>query len=127
MWREPTGGFALQRSCATSGGEGSGCSASCCWRWTAAGVRPPRPLTSRVGLPKPSTCSLRLPPEPLVNGGDERGVSQPLVHPRAQDVQLGFAHRALQPEQEPVVVVGRVVEPVLVGQQRAEDGAQLQE
>ena len=42
-------------------------------------------------------------------------------------MQLRLAHRALEPQQQPVVVIGRVVEPVLVGQQGPEDGAQLQE
>ena len=56
-----------------------------------------------------------------------RLVQQALVHPRAQDVQLRFAHGALEPQQQPVVVIGRVVQPVLVGQQGPEDGAQLQE
>src|SRR4030095_7269416 len=35
--------------------------------------------------------------------------------------------RLLQSQQQPVVVIGRVLEPVLVGQQGPEEGAQLQE
>ena len=50
-----------------------------------------------------------------------------LVHPLLEDVKLRLAHHAVQAEQEPVVVVGRVVEPVGVGQQHAEAGAQLQQ
>ena len=44
-----------------------------------------------------------------------RFVQQPLVHAAAQDVQLRFAHGPLQPEQQPVIVVGRIIEPVLIG------------
>lgn len=42
-------------------------------------------------------------------------------------MQLGLAHGPLQPQQEPIVVVAGVVEPVLIGQEDPEDGAQLQE
>jgi len=42
-------------------------------------------------------------------------------------VQLGLAEGALQPEQEPVVVVGWIIEAVLVGEQGPEDGADFQE
>ena len=54
-------------------------------------------------------------------------VEQPLPHPPAEEVQLGLGHDPGEPEQEPVVVVGRVVQPVLIGQQGAEQGAQLQQ
>jgi hypothetical protein len=50
-----------------------------------------------------------------------------LVHPLLEDVQFGLAHGALQPEQESVVVVARVVEPVGVRQQDPEAGARLEE
>ena len=50
-----------------------------------------------------------------------------LVHPLLEDVKLRLAHHPVQAEQEPVVVVGRVVDPVGVGQQHAEAGAQLQQ
>ena len=36
-----------------------------------------------------------------------------------------LAHHPVQPEQEAIVVIGRVVEPVGVGQERAEPGTQL--
>jgi hypothetical protein len=52
---------------------------------------------------------------------------QALIHPAPQDVQLGFAHGALESQQQAIVVIGRVVDAILVGQQRAEDAAQLQE
>ena len=48
-------------------------------------------------------------------------VPRPGQHPAPEDVQLRLAHDPREPQQEAVVVVGRVVEPVLVGQQRAED------
>ena len=43
------------------------------------------------------------------------------------EVQFGFAHGALQAEQQPVVEVGRVIQPVLVADQRARHGADLQQ
>src|SRR5208283_4445600 len=45
----------------------------------------------------------------------------------ADRMQLQFRNLALQPENESVVGVGRVVDTVLVGQQGAEDAAYLQE
>ena len=42
-------------------------------------------------------------------------------------MQLGLAHGALEPEQQPVVEVGRVIEAVLVADQRAGHGADLQQ
>ena len=42
-------------------------------------------------------------------------------------MQFGLAHGALEPEQQPVVEVGRVIEPVLVADQRARHGADLQQ
>ena len=45
----------------------------------------------------------------------------------ADEVQLGLAHGALQAEQQPVVEVGRVIQAVLVADQRARHGADLQQ
>ena len=42
-------------------------------------------------------------------------------------MQLGLGHRALEPEQQPVVEVGRVIEPVLVADQRARERADLEQ
>ena len=42
-------------------------------------------------------------------------------------MQLGLAHCSFQPQQQPVVVQGRVVDAVLVGQEGVEDRAPLQE
>jgi len=42
-------------------------------------------------------------------------------------VELGLAHGALEPEQEAVVEVGGVVDPVLVQDQRLEQGADLEQ
>jgi hypothetical protein len=50
-----------------------------------------------------------------------------LVHPLLQDVQLGLAHRSFQPQEQPVVVLGGVVHPVQVGDERSEQRAQLQQ
>ena len=54
-------------------------------------------------------------------------VPAPLLEPGAHDVQLGLAHRALEPEQQPVVVERRVVDAVAVGDQRAGQGADLEQ
>src|SRR5262245_15376134 len=78
MWRGPTGGSASRRSCGTSGGGGSGWSASCCWRWTGAGGLPRRQYSSLIRPPNPNSSNLLL-PWPPVNGGDQRGVSHLLL------------------------------------------------
>ena len=54
-------------------------------------------------------------------------VAQPAVQPGADEVKLGLRHRALQPEQQPVVEVGRRIDAVGVGDQRARQGAQVQQ
>ena len=50
-----------------------------------------------------------------------------LPHPLAEQVQLGLGHRPLEPQQQAVVVLGRVIHAVLVGEQGLEQGAHLQE
>ena len=45
----------------------------------------------------------------------------------ADEVQLGLRHRALEPEQQPVVEVAGVIEPVLVADQRARQRADLEQ
>jgi len=71
---------------------------------------------------------------PDVAAGDRHGqiaaaglAQPPLFHPLLEDRQLGLAHRALEPEQEAVVVLARVVDAIDVGDERAEEGADLQE
>ena len=54
-------------------------------------------------------------------------VEQPLPHPATEEVKLGLGHDPGQPEQEPVVVVGRVIQPVLIRQEGAEQGTQFQQ
>ena len=56
-----------------------------------------------------------------------RLVQAAAAQPGAQHVQLGLAHRALQPEHEPVVVQPRVIDPVGVGDQRVGQRAQIQQ
>jgi hypothetical protein len=51
----------------------------------------------------------------------------PALQPGADEVKLRFGHRALEPEQEPVVEIGRVIEPVLVADQRAGQRADLEQ
>ncbi len=47
--------------------------------------------------------------------------------PRPQHVQLGVGHGALEPEQEPVVEVARIIDTVLVEDQRVGQRADLQQ
>ena len=54
-------------------------------------------------------------------------VQQSLPHPPAQDVQLGLGHDPSEPEQEPVVVVDRVIQAVLITQQGAKHRAKLKQ
>ena len=46
---------------------------------------------------------------------------------RAQHMQLGFTHRALEPEQQAIIEVGRVVESVFVQNERLAQRADLQQ
>ena len=48
-------------------------------------------------------------------------------HARLEDVQLRFRHRPLEPEQQTVVVVGRIIHAVGIRNQRVEQGADLQQ
>jgi hypothetical protein len=52
-------------------------------------------------------------------------VAQPAVQPRPDQVQLGLGHRALQPEQQPVVELARRIDAVAVGDQRPGQRAQI--
>lgn len=49
-----------------------------------------------------------------------------LVHPVLENVQFRFAHGAFQAEQQTVVVVRRVVDPIHIPDQRLKQGAHLQ-
>jgi hypothetical protein len=44
-----------------------------------------------------------------------RPTEDPAAQPRLEHMQLGFAHRALEPEQQAIVEVRGIVEAVLVG------------
>jgi len=52
-------------------------------------------------------------------------VAQPSVQPRADQVQLGLRHRALQPQQQPVVEIARRIDPIGIGDQRPGQRAQI--
>lgn len=54
-----------------------------------------------------------------------RVVENAALQPRLQDVQFGLAHRALQPEQHAIVAIGRIVDAVLVHDERARQAANL--
>jgi hypothetical protein len=54
-------------------------------------------------------------------------VAQPATEPGADEVKLGLGHRALQPEQQPVVEVGRRIDAVGVGDQGGGQRAQVQQ
>ena len=56
-----------------------------------------------------------------------RAAEDPTAQARLQHVQLRFAHRALQAEQQAVVKVPRVVEPVLIEDERVGECAQLEQ
>jgi hypothetical protein len=47
-------------------------------------------------------------------------------HPRLEDVQFRFRHRPLQPEQQPIIEVGRIIDPIDIGDKRVEQRADLQ-
>lgn len=56
-----------------------------------------------------------------------RLADDPAAKTRSQDVELGLGHRALEPEHEAIVEVGRIVDAVLVEDQRVGQGADLKE
>src|SRR5208283_4395883 len=47
-------------------------------------------------------------------------------HPCLEDMKLGFRHRSFQTQKEAIVVVGRIIHPVGVGDQRVEQRTDLQ-
>ncbi len=51
----------------------------------------------------------------------------PLMPPRPRDVPFRLAHRPLQAQEQAIVEIGRVVDPVGIGQQDLEDAAEFQE
>ena len=51
----------------------------------------------------------------------------PAAQPGADEVQLGLAHRAFEAEQQPVIELAGVIEPVLVADQGARQRADLQQ
>ncbi len=56
-----------------------------------------------------------------------RLVADPALEPGTEHVQLGFAHRALQAQHEPVVEARRVIEPVRVADERVGQPAEIEE
>ena len=50
-----------------------------------------------------------------------RFVEQRLVHPSLQEMDFRLAHHTAQAKQQPIIVVCRVVQAVLIGQQRAKN------
>lgn len=52
-------------------------------------------------------------------------VQAPAPHPLLDQVEFGLTHRALEPQQQPVVVLARVVDTVGVREHRTRQGAQL--
>ena len=47
-------------------------------------------------------------------------------HPRLQDMQFGFRHRPFQAQQQTIVVIGRIIHPIGIGDQRIEQRADFQ-
>jgi hypothetical protein len=54
-------------------------------------------------------------------------VADPAVEASAKDIELRFAHRALQPQQEAIIEQRRVINPVRVADQRIGQTAQINE
>jgi hypothetical protein len=54
-------------------------------------------------------------------------VQSSLIHALTQDMQLGLAERPFQSQQQAVIVVARVVQPIVIRQQGVEQGAQFQQ
>jgi hypothetical protein len=54
-------------------------------------------------------------------------VPQPGSQPRSDQMQLGLAHRALQPEHQPIIEIRWVVDTVGVGDQGVGQGTQIQQ
>lgn len=54
-----------------------------------------------------------------------RFAQAPLLQALPQNVQLGLRHGALETEQQPIVVLRRVVDSVDVGDERAKESAQF--
>ena len=54
-------------------------------------------------------------------------VADAAVQASAQDVELGLAHRALQPQHQAIVEHARVIDAILVGQQRAGQPTQVEQ
>ena len=50
------------------------------------------------------------------------GLREPTgIQTQAKTMKLCFAHRSLQPQEQPVVVIARVVDPIGVPDERVED------
>ena len=47
-------------------------------------------------------------------------------HPRLEDMQFSFRHRPFEPQQQTIVVIGWIIHPVGVGDQRVEQRADFQ-
>ena len=54
-------------------------------------------------------------------------VQQALVHPVAQQVEFRFAHGSFESQQQAIVVLGRIIDAVLIGEQGLEDGAEVEQ
>ena len=49
------------------------------------------------------------------------------LQPRTEYVQLGFAHSSLQPEQQAIIELGRIIDTVFVQNERIGEGTDLQQ
>jgi len=61
------------------------------------------------------------------NSPRARLVQLALVHALLEDMELGLVHHPVQPQQETIRMVGRVVHPIGIGQEHPEPGAQLEQ
>jgi hypothetical protein len=51
----------------------------------------------------------------------------PGIQPLADEMEFGFTHGAFESQQEPIIKEPRVVNPVVVGDQGAKDGGQVEQ
>ena len=54
-------------------------------------------------------------------------VADAAVKPRADDMEFGFGHRALQSQKQPVIEKSRMIEAILVADERIGDAAQVEQ
>ena len=62
-----------------------------------------------------------------MNSSPRLALLNPALQSRPQDVEFGFTHCPFQTEQQPVIEVSRIIDPVFVKNQRVGEGADLEQ